>query len=35
MALMMGAQPIFVFLFSRFLGSRDRWTWLGALGLFI
>ena len=33
MALMMGAQPIFVFLFGRFLGSRDRWTWLGALGL--
>jgi drug/metabolite transporter (DMT)-like permease len=33
--LMMGAQPIFVFLFSRFLGSRDRWTWLGALGLLI
>jgi drug/metabolite transporter (DMT)-like permease len=33
MALMMGAQPIFVFLFRRFLGSRDRWTWLAALGL--
>jgi drug/metabolite transporter (DMT)-like permease len=33
MALMMGAQPIFVFLFGRFLGSRDRWTWLGAFGL--
>ena len=33
MALMMGAQPIFVFLFGRFLGSRDRWTWLAALGL--
>jgi drug/metabolite transporter (DMT)-like permease len=35
MALMMGAQPIFVFLFGRFLGSRDRWTWLGALGLLV
>jgi drug/metabolite transporter (DMT)-like permease len=35
MALMMGAQPIFVFLFGRFFGSRDRWTWLGALGLLI
>ena len=33
MALMMGAQPIFVFLFGRFLGSRDRWTWLAAFGL--
>jgi drug/metabolite transporter (DMT)-like permease len=33
MALMMGAQPIFVFLFGRFLGSRDRWTRLTALGL--
>ena len=33
MALMMGAQPIFVFLFGRFLGSSDRWTWLAALGL--
>jgi drug/metabolite transporter (DMT)-like permease len=33
MALMMGAQPIFVFLFGRFLGSRDRWTWLSAFGL--
>jgi drug/metabolite transporter (DMT)-like permease len=33
MALMMGAQPIFVFLFGRFLGSRDRWTWLAALGI--
>jgi drug/metabolite transporter (DMT)-like permease len=32
-ALMMGAQPIFVFLFGRFLGSRDRWTWLAAFGL--
>jgi drug/metabolite transporter (DMT)-like permease len=31
--LMMGAQPIFVFLFGRFLGSRDRWTWLAALGI--
>ncbi len=28
---MMGAQPIFVFLFGRFLGSQDRWTWLAAL----
>jgi drug/metabolite transporter (DMT)-like permease len=35
MALMMGAQPIFVFLFGRFLGSPDRWTWLGAFGLAI
>jgi drug/metabolite transporter (DMT)-like permease len=35
MALMMGAQPIFVFLFGRFLGSGDRWTWLAALGLAI
>ena len=35
MALMMGAQPIFVFLFGRFLGSRERWTWLAALGLAI
>jgi drug/metabolite transporter (DMT)-like permease len=35
MALMMGAQPIFVFLFGRFLGSRDRWTWLAALGLML
>jgi drug/metabolite transporter (DMT)-like permease len=35
MALMMGAQPIFVFLFGRFLGSRDRWSWLGGLGLLI
>jgi len=35
MALMMGAQPIFVFLFGRFLGSRDRWTWLGAVGLLV
>jgi drug/metabolite transporter (DMT)-like permease len=33
MALMMGAQPIFVFLFGRILGSRDRWTWSAALGL--
>jgi drug/metabolite transporter (DMT)-like permease len=33
MALMMGAQPIFVFLFGRFLGSRDRWTWPAAFGL--
>ena len=33
MALMMGAQPIFVFLFGRILGSRDRWTWLAAFGL--
>jgi len=33
MALMMGAQPIFVYLFGRFLGSRDRWTWPAALGL--
>ncbi|MGB7975656.1 MAG: DMT family transporter [Roseiarcus sp.] len=33
MALMMGAQPIFVFLFGRFLGSCDRWTLLGAFGL--
>lgn len=33
LALMMGAQPIFVYLFGRFLGSRDRWTWLAALGL--
>ena len=33
MALMMGAAPIFVFLFGRFLGSRDRWTPIGALGL--
>jgi len=35
MALMMGAQPIFVFLFGRFLGSRDRWTPRAALGLAI
>jgi drug/metabolite transporter (DMT)-like permease len=35
MALMMGAQPIFIFLFGRLLGSRDRWTWLGALGLLV
>ena len=35
MALMMGAQPIFVFLFGRLLGSRDRWTWLAGLGLII
>ena len=35
MALMMGAQPIFVFLFGRLLGSRDRWTWLGGLGLLV
>jgi drug/metabolite transporter (DMT)-like permease len=35
MALMMGAQPIFVYLFGRFLGSRDPWTWLAALGLAI
>jgi drug/metabolite transporter (DMT)-like permease len=33
MALMMGAQPIFVYLFGRFLGSRDCWTWRAALGL--
>jgi drug/metabolite transporter (DMT)-like permease len=33
MALMMGAQPIFVFLFGRFLGSSDRWTWAAAFGL--
>jgi drug/metabolite transporter (DMT)-like permease len=33
MALMMGAQPIFVFLIGRLLGSRERWTWLAALGL--
>ncbi len=32
-ALRMGAPPIFVFLFGRFLGSRDRWTWFGAFGL--
>ncbi len=35
MALMMGAQPIFVFLFGRFLGSRDRWTRHAALGLMV
>jgi drug/metabolite transporter (DMT)-like permease len=35
MALMMGAQPIFVFLFGRLLGSPDRRTWLAALGLVI
>jgi drug/metabolite transporter (DMT)-like permease len=35
MALMMGAQPIFVFLFGRFLGSSDRRTWLAALGLMV
>ena len=35
MALMMGAQPIFVFLFGRLLGLRDRWTWLAGLGLMI
>jgi drug/metabolite transporter (DMT)-like permease len=35
MALMMGAQPIFVFLFGRLLGSRDPWTWLAGLGLTI
>ncbi len=35
MALMMGAQPIFVFLFGRFLGSRDRWTWLAAVGIVV
>ena len=35
MALMMGGQPIFVFLFGRLLGSRDRWTWLAGLGLMI
>jgi drug/metabolite transporter (DMT)-like permease len=29
----MGAQPIFVFLFGRFLGSSDRWTRLAAFGL--
>jgi drug/metabolite transporter (DMT)-like permease len=33
MALMMGAQPIFIFLFGRLLGSRDHWTWLAFLGL--
>ena len=33
MALMIGAQPIFVFLFGRFLGSQERWTWLAAFGL--
>lgn len=33
MALMMGAQPIFVFLFGRLLGSRDRWSLLGAFGI--
>jgi drug/metabolite transporter (DMT)-like permease len=33
MALMMGAQPIFVFLLGRILGSRDQWTWFAALGL--
>ena len=31
MALMMGAQPIFVFLFGCFLGSSDRWTWPAAM----
>ena len=31
MALMMGAQPISVLLFGRFLGSRDRWTGLARL----
>ena len=35
MALMMGAQPIFVFLFGRLLGSGDRWTWLAGFGLMI
>jgi drug/metabolite transporter (DMT)-like permease len=35
MALMMGAQPIFVFLFGRFLGSSDRWTWPAAFGLLV
>ncbi len=33
MALMMGALPIFVFFVGRFLGSGDRWTLLGAIGL--
>lgn len=33
MALMMGAAPIFVFFVGRFLGSGDRWTLLGAIGL--
>ncbi len=33
MALMMGASPIFVFLLGRFVGSGDRWSLRGALGL--
>ncbi len=33
MALMMGASPIFVFLVGRFVGSGDRWSLRGALGL--
>ncbi len=33
MALMMGASPIFVFLAGRFVGSGDRWSFQGALGL--
>jgi drug/metabolite transporter (DMT)-like permease len=33
MALMMGASPIFVFLAGRFVGSGDRWSLRGALGL--
>jgi drug/metabolite transporter (DMT)-like permease len=33
LALMMGAAPIFAFLFARLISEGEAWTWLGALGL--
>ena len=33
LALMMGAAPIFAFLFARLIGEGEAWTWSGALGL--
>jgi drug/metabolite transporter (DMT)-like permease len=33
LALMMGAAPIFAFLFARLIGEGESWTWSAALGL--
>ncbi len=33
LALMMGAAPIFAFLFARLIGEGEAWTWSAALGL--
>jgi drug/metabolite transporter (DMT)-like permease len=33
LALMMGAAPIFAFVFARLIGEGEAWTWSAALGL--